>query len=101
QLPERLDGDHACPRPDECPRELPRPGGHVDDGPARAKVEPLREPRDRLGRVLRSRPLVRIGDAVEAGGGTVEAQYAPRRARTAGIVFTRIVMSSQIDQFSR
>jgi hypothetical protein len=29
------------------------------------------------------------------------AQYAPRRARTAGSVFARIEMSSQIDQFSR
>jgi hypothetical protein len=30
-----------------------------------------------------------------------DAQYAPRRATTAGIVFARIEMSSQIDQFSR
>ena len=29
------------------------------------------------------------------------AQYAPRRARTAGNVLVRIEMSSQIDQFSR
>jgi hypothetical protein len=28
-------------------------------------------------------------------------QYAPRWARTAGIVFARIEMSSQIDQLSR
>ena len=30
-----------------------------------------------------------------------DAQYAPRRASTAGSVFARIEMSSQIDQFSR
>jgi hypothetical protein len=30
-----------------------------------------------------------------------DGQYAPRRASTAGSVFARIEMSSQIDQFSR
>jgi hypothetical protein len=30
-----------------------------------------------------------------------DAQYAPRRATTAGRVFARMVMSIQIDQFSR
>jgi hypothetical protein len=66
------------------------------------QAEPLREPGDGLRRILGPRPLVRVRRAVE-GAGRVRnvAQYAPRRAATAGIVLARIVMSSQIDQFSR
>jgi hypothetical protein len=39
--------------------------------------------------------------AQEKESGAPEPQYAPLRASTAGSVFARIEMSSQIDQFSR
>jgi hypothetical protein len=45
--------------------------------------------------------LVHLGSPLEAARGRVDAQYAPLRPKTAGIVFSRIVTSSQIDQFSR
>jgi hypothetical protein len=44
--------------------------------------------------------VVRDDDDADAGAGA-SAQYAPLRATTAGSVFARIEMSSQIDQFSR
>ena len=40
-------------------------------------------------------------NAEESKSGAPEPQYAPLRASTAGNVFARIEMSSQIDQFSR
>jgi hypothetical protein len=54
-----------------------------------------------VSRVVGARLLVHLGRGLEAARGRVDAQYAPLRPKTAGIVFSRIVTSSQIDQFSR
>ena len=59
---------------------------------------------------LRGRRGARVADSGDGGqqryaqkkkGDAPEPQYAPLRASTAGSVFARIEMSSQIDQFSR
>src|SRR5439155_10101762 len=99
---DRLDRDHARPRGYEEPRQLPSAGAEIEDRPPRSQAEPLDEVLDRLGCVARSEALVACGAGSERGGRNgVKAQYAPRRARPAGIVLARISMSSQIDQFSR
>ena len=100
-LGDRLDARHAQTARDELPRELARAGSDVDDVRARLELEHLDDVVERGRRVVGARLLVHLGRRLEAARGRVDAQYAPLRPKTAGIVFSRIVTSSQIDQFSR
>jgi hypothetical protein len=99
-LVERLDGDHARAGRDELARQLPGAGGDVDHSGSGPDPESLDDPVDELGQVARPAALVALRDLREREcRGAI--QYAPRLDITAGSVFARIVMSSQIDQFSR
>jgi hypothetical protein len=81
----------------------------VDDDDVESAVEGtklLYHLRDRRLLVQRrhDRDAAELGEASVDRLGRVQGglgQYAPRRASTAGNVFARIEMSSQIDQFSR
>jgi hypothetical protein len=100
-LGDRLDGDHPQSPIGEESRQLPRAGREVDDGVARLERRGGDDRVDRLGRVGRAGTLVRVRGPSERLRTRMNAQYAPFCAATAGSVFSRIVTSSQIDQFSR
>ena len=100
-LGDRLDACHAEAARDELPRELARAGSDIDDVSIRFELEHLDDVIERGRGVVGARLLVHLGSPLEAARGRVDAQYAPLRPKTAGIVFSRIVTSSQIDQFSR
>ena len=105
-LRERLDRDHAGAGGNEVARQLARARADVDDRRSRLQAEAIDQPGDHVGRVGRPPPLVRSRRPSrtprdEERSKRVPAQYAPRLPITAGTVFARIEMSSQIDQFSR
>jgi hypothetical protein len=58
-----LDGDDVRAEPHELSRELPRPCAQIEDAVQR---EALRDPRESLARISRTRALVDLGDGVEA-----------------------------------
>ena len=64
---DRLDGDDAGTEGQELPRELAGARREIEHVAARADAEPLRDPRNRLVRISRSRPLVDLRGGREAG----------------------------------
>src|SRR5579871_6491810 len=86
------------------PRRASLPGATPANGGAASDVRVVSTARvlpRRMKGLLETLPRTRVLSAFSAHPQGPVGQYAPRLAMTAGIVFTRIVMSSQSDQFSR
>ena len=81
----RLDRDHVGAGRQQCAGQLPGAGAKIENIAAGTKIQLFRDPGDCLGRILRPRPLVDVGDELEGPRlGMLQLRHATRdRGRSA------------------